>query len=826
MLYLLRTKFLRDLLIYLLVIIIVGSTMSMAAGYLADNYFGKTVSGLIGDYGEFDLLLTVNREVKSSALTQIRDILRVKLPGSSVKQGVTVAGKTNFFVQLNNKYRTREHFMAMNNYFANVTGLVGVTMMAEPRVTVRGIPRGLVDQLEKEMGSLAGVKFSYPASSTGIDLMINSSKDIDRVTAEVNKLLNKYQILEVRFPIDNGPVDAVSLGERLAVELKDKYDLRFTENLTTNEVGDQQYLINTMLEMKKFLLQYATIISVRLPEESDLHVRRDDYLIMPGPGRSGLKTGDKITPMDLKLQVISVNDQEIQALISEGNVTDIQSKEVYHYNSQDEVTAFLGNAELKSPREDLQYAANELAKILPDLDEIFADLYSMTGDALSAIEMYSDTMVQVQDVQQALEEGQNKVAELRDKLTEVDLQKIEDFVANLLTVVTSAEEVSSKMDWAREELLRIDNELGQFQGQVDVLKDQFGISETYSEQLDKASATASQLQEALRNNADGVLEKMKAYNPILKNVSSWREDLVKLQQMVVSGDLLSNDTTLVTEVFDRLLASSSSTMDYLKNIDKEKMNQQVSNFKESLERIEQSDVSAIIQQLKYVSETLPKLRDEEVTRNIKLIENYMSGQIIPGEQMQIMVPGEFNIKQSKSFVMEVVGQSTISVFDMDAGNVQPNVRGEFLRIISEVRETITALIAIVLVLLFLMLDFAGVMSVIKEVSKRKKQSLILKILNSELLIGVIFGSISLELIFRLTGGQLPYIDNYPGAILGAIMGLIIALLTEKINPVNKHEYLAGEALGFSFTEILREIVIPAGKPGILLLLNRRHLVFK
>lgn len=826
MLYLLRTKFLRDLLVYLLVIIIVGSTVSMAAGYLADNYFGKTVSGLIGDYGEFDLLLTVNREVRNSALTQIRDILRVKLPGSSVQQGVTVASNTNFFVQLNNKYRTREHFMAMNSYFANVTGLIGITMMAEPRVTVRGIPRGLVDQLEKEMNSLAGVKFSYPAGGTGIDLMLNSSKDFERVTAEVNKLLNKYQILEVRFPIDHGPVDVVSLGERLAAELKDEYDLQFAENLTTNEVGDQQYLINTMLEMKKFLLQYATIISLPPPEESDLLVQRDDYLIMPGPGRSGLKTGDKITPMDLKLQVISVDDQEIQALIFEGNVTDIQSKEVYQFNAKDEVTAFLGNAELKSPREDLQYAADELAKILPDLDGIFADLYSMTGDALGAIEMYGETILQVEDVQQALEVGQNQVAEIRSKLTQVDLNKVEEFVANLLTVITSAEEVSSKMDWARQELLRIDNELGQFQGQVDVLKDQFDISEHYSAQLDKAAATAGRLQAELRNNADGVLEKISAYNPILKNISIWREDIEKLQLMIASGDLLTDDTTAVTEVFDRLLTSSSSTMDYLKQLDQEKMNQQVASFKESLERIEQSDVSAIIQQLKYVSETLPKLRDEEVTRNIKLIEKYMSGQIIPGEQMQIMVPSRFNIKQTKSFVMEVVGQSTISVFDMDAGNVQPNIRGEFLRIISEVRETITALVAIVLVLLFLMLDFAAIMSVIKEISKRKKQSLLLKVLNSELLIGLFFGSLSLEMIFRLTNAQLPYIENYPGAILGAIMGLIIALLTERINPVNKYEYLAGEALGFSFTEILREIVIPAGKPGVLLLLNRRHLVFK
>ncbi|AZR73953.1 hypothetical protein BBF96_11460 [Anoxybacter fermentans] len=826
MLYLLRSGFSRDLIVHFLVVVLVGSAIAMAAGYMADNYFGNTVTGLIGDYGEYDLLLTVNRETRRSALAQIRDILRVKLPGSKVEQGVTIAGKTNFFVSLDDKYKTREYFMKMSSYFSNVTGLVGVTMMSEPRVTIRGVPRGLLEEFEQKLADIKGVHFTYPVGSSGIDLMLNSPKDIDYVTEEVKKFLKQYQVLEVRFPIDNGPVDVISMGEKLATELKDKYNLAFAKNLTTNEVDDQQYLVNTMLEMKKFLLQYATVITIPVSPDWDFVIHKDDYLIMPGPGRSGLKVGEDATPMDLKLQVTEVNDKEIQALIVEGNVTDIQSKGVYKLDAKGKIAAFLGEARIKSPREDLKYAADELAKVLPHLDQIFSKLYGMTGEALKALEIYNDTLAEIKEVQKILKEGQAKVEEIRNKLNQLDLSKVQNFIGQLLAIVNTAEEFASKMEWAQKEIVRIDYELGQFQGQVEILKNDFGLSESYSKELDQAVDVASKLQLALRNNTGEILKRLNEYNPILRQISDWRSDLEKLEQMVISGDLLNNNTSSVTDILDRLISGSKTTLEYLDRLDDKKMSQEIQGFKESLEKIQESDVEAIIKELNYISDTLPNLRDEEVTRAIKLIEKYMSGQIIPGEQILILVPADLNIKSIEPFVMEVVGQSTISVFSMDAGIVQPNVRGEFLRIISEVRETITAMVAVVLIMLVLMLDLSGIMSVIKELRKRKKQAFIVRIINSEVLFGMIMGSLTLELIFRLTNGQLPYIENHPGAWIGAIMGLVIALMTDRINPVDKKEYIAGEALGFNLTEILRQIVIPAGKPGILYLLNRRNLIFK
>lgn len=823
MLYLLRSGFRKDLIVHLLIVVLIGSALSMAAGYLADDYFGKTVSGLIGEYGEFDLLLTVNREVRSSALAQVRDIIRVKLPGSSVQQGVTIAGKTNYFIRLADEFKTREQFMHVDNYFSNVTGLVGVTIMAEPRITVRSIPRGLVDQFEREISAVDGVRFAYPAGSGGIDLMLDSPRDIDPVNKKVKDLLAKYQILEVRFPIDTKEMDTVALGDQLAVDLKEKYSLPFAQNISTNEMDDQQYLVNTMLEMREFLLQYATIVS--LPRTPEMDVAREDYLIMPSAGRENLKEGDEITPMDMKLQVIKVTKDTVQALIVEGNASDVQTKDVYKINSNGKIVTKLGEATITSPREDLKYAADELAKVLPDLDNIFTQLYGMTGEAITALEVYSDTLSEVKKVQGALEEGQAKVEGVKNTLTQVDLSKVQDFVSNLLAVVKSAEEVSSKMSWAEKELYRLDNELGQFQGQVDVLKKEFGVSKSYEKQLDQAVGMAGRLQQALQNNTGQILERLTQYNPVFIQIASWRADLEKLNEMVAGGSILNSNANAVTDLLDRVVSSSDTTLNYLSQLDNNKVNEQVLSFKASLEKIQQADVSAIIKELKYISDTLPNLRDEEVTRTINLIEKYMSGQIIPGQQVLILVPAKFDIKETRSFITERVGES-ISVYSMDAGLLQPNVRGEFLRILSEVRETITALIAIVLVMLVLMLDLTGVMSVVKELRKKKNQTLVMRVMNSELVFGALAGSITLHLIFTLTKGQLPYIDTYPGLILGGLIGLIVAFFADRINPVDKKEYMAGEALGFNFSEILREIIIPSGKPGILYLLNQRNLYFR
>ena len=81
------------------------------------------------------------------------------------------------------------------------------------------------------------------------------------------------------------------------------------------------------------------------------------------------------------------------------------------------------------------------------------------------------------------------------------------------------------------------------------------------------------------------------------------------------------------------------------------------------------------------------------------------------------------------------------------------------------------------------------------------------------------------LIYIAYRAQIPLVVGHV-AIVGGLLGLLIAAFSDKFSPVDIHEAMAGQALGLPHVQIMREIVIPAGRPGLMYLLNRRHQRFK
>jgi ABC-type arginine transport system permease subunit len=78
----------------------------------------------------------------------------------------------------------------------------------------------------------------------------------------------------------------------------------------------------------------------------------------------------------------------------------------------------------------------------------------------------------------------------------------------------------------------------------------------------------------------------------------------------------------------------------------------------------------------------------------------------------------------------------------------------------------------------------------------------------------------------MSGGGIPYLPWLGVPLLGASLGLIAACYAEKISPLSNAEIMAGEALGLSKDDIMREIVIPGGRPGLLQKLNSFKVKFK
>jgi ABC-type amino acid transport system permease subunit len=159
-----------------------------------------------------------------------------------------------------------------------------------------------------------------------------------------------------------------------------------------------------------------------------------------------------------------------------------------------------------------------------------------------------------------------------------------------------------------------------------------------------------------------------------------------------------------------------------------------------------------------------------------------------------------------------------------------------MTILTQVKAILAGMIALIAAILFLVLDHTAVMSVIRrnrsvnKVQAKGWRRFFQRLKNTltapECLYGMAIGATLLTAMFILAGGGIPYLPWIGVPFLGALFGLVVANNTEKISPVSIDEVTAGESLGLSFDEVMREIVIPNGRPGLLQKLNRRKMKFK
>ncbi len=75
-----KDSFTRDIAVLLLVSIFIGSILASALSLTANAYFSKALSGLVGDYGEYDIIIQVREEMKDDAPIQIHKIMNEVFP--------------------------------------------------------------------------------------------------------------------------------------------------------------------------------------------------------------------------------------------------------------------------------------------------------------------------------------------------------------------------------------------------------------------------------------------------------------------------------------------------------------------------------------------------------------------------------------------------------------------------------------------------------------------------------------------------------------------------------------------------------------------------
>jgi hypothetical protein len=303
-----RSGFGRDLVVVLLVTVVVGSLVASGLSIAADKYFTASVNHLVGDYGEYDLIVHVREENQEAFQKTFNAMLEKRIPGARVKRGPNVTGKANFFLAVSDRDKSRKTFESLGKWMSDLPGYAGQTFITEPSVVVSNVHVGVREILADELGALEGVRFVF-RDGANLVAMVDNPERAEAVYKTAQELASHHAILEVRFPIEYRPTGFEQAAMDVEKALQGMWGREAVRDVSVADQSDEMdSFIIALREMKRFLLGYATQVEVRLA--GDDGIRANDVLELT----------DRSSPKAL-MRVTSVTDSLARGYIESGDAT-------------------------------------------------------------------------------------------------------------------------------------------------------------------------------------------------------------------------------------------------------------------------------------------------------------------------------------------------------------------------------------------------------------------------------------------------------------------------------------------------------------------------
>ena len=367
-----------------------------------------------------------------------------------------------------------------------------------------------------------------------------------------------------------------------------------------------------------------------------------------------------------------------------------------------------------------------------------------------------------------------------------------DFFASLAKIEGQLKDLEQGIDLTQEGLL----ELKQITTQVDSFLDTLIINLEQLDFLFELKAILSSFGYRDSNLVNYITE----YNNFMDRLLEWQASIQE-----VKGLLAEVET--VTEVETAQLSQLNTALIEAKDV---------------FVHLEEWDFTQEIEKLVYIEEVLATISDEEAVSAFKQLDQYIKNFYGSGDELLFLLPtgsdeGDFIADFKTAYGID---KAQINYHISNWGLITPDLRGEIYRILTEVRVLLIIIVVLIITALSLIFDQSLIINFLKLIAIDQERSVLLALLYS-MLIGAIIFSSSIYLI----GLDLYYLPNYIIPLPGLLLGLIIYSKAEKLNEVKISEFKAGLALGFSYCEILQQIVIPAAKPGLLYMINQRRSYF-
>ncbi|MDF2875564.1 MAG: hypothetical protein K0R22_2247 [Sporomusa sp.] len=768
-------SFNRDLVVLVIISVAIGSFLGSLVSRAANSYFSGTISTLVGDYGEFDVIINIREEMKAEGRAQAEKILAQVYPGAKLKEGPTLTGLTSFFVGLPAEYKTKQTYEALDTTFGSVPGRSGISIMTEPRVTVKGVPEGARNIIIEQIMQIEGVLFAFRDGGS-VTVIVATLDKSAYVNDEVEKLLKQYQLIEIAFPVGSEPENPIRLGEQIAEGIRADKAVGFAESVSADTKNDEMvYLVSTMLELKRFLSAYIT--QVTITPAAGIKFTPGDVIAFQGSAPSEPVAANVPESGNVLVQITEVGgDGLAKGMITQGDGAQMANNQGYVVINNT-VGAQAGTASIHNPRQQLGNALNETAKLVGQIPGFAQDAQQMTTVASSALNSYGSSLAAIEQTLVSLEGAGATIQSATSGLANINTSGIQAQLDNSSRALGGLVGTFQVIKVINPDIATSINELTTTQQNLDNLRS--GLS-----QLDNVAANARQARSAI----------------------------------------------------DNIVANGHNTIATLRAFDVDNARQTLNSASTHLAQVQQFNTPLIATQLQVLGSAIPNLRDDEISRSIQLLDKVIAGQVSPSQRIQILTNGNISPDFVAPVIYREVGHSNLSLYKSELGVVEPDPRAEVMTILTQVKAILAGMIALIAAILFLVLDHTAIMSVIRRNRSVNKvqakgwrrffQSIKNTLTAPECLYGMAIGATLLTAMFILAGGGIPYLPWIGVPFLGALFGLIVANNTEKISPVSIDEVTAGEALGLSFDEVMREIVIPNGRPGLLQKLNRRKMKFK
>jgi hypothetical protein len=880
-----REGFGRDILVALIATVVLGAAVSGGVAGLVDTYLGRQVTGVLGDLGEYDLILHVRQDSHDAARSEISKVLSSSYAGARIKEGPTVIGRANFFISLPDELRNRAGIEGLARALGDVPGASGVTFIIEPCLSISGIEPGAFYFLMSQVERLPGVRFCFRDGSS-IAVVLESTSDIRRTSEALETLLNRYRVVEVRFPIGQELEDSVAAGQAFAEDLSSstgasasrsvtpgassraRTDAAFARDITRHGASsDLADLTATLNEMKRFLEHYAAKVAISLSSDAPLH--SGDLVFLEAPTASPGSPGEgAATRTGVVVQVTQISGGEATGLVIEGDTDTLgfkQSEETgqraqtrpptvtlnvdsyrtpsvaaYLADSDGRPRKRIGTAYVTSESKRLAHMVDESIRLLRELEAFREDAYQASISALDILGMYDTTVGRLVNVQRALETASDALGSSRDGMLgwreAAAVEKaLSDAMGAVASLRSALDKIGSFESRAKEVLSLVSstaNLLGQDTG-TSGAGDGDPLPPTVRQNVAALRAALEVAGVKVVEKARAIDDFVRRASPVAQDLADWEERLSAVAEQVsgVRALLASGRAGLV--VMD-MLNATNTVLSQLQEMDAGLMEAQVREVSEDLSSIRSVDTSSIIRELEYVKASLPNLKDDEVGRSIRLIDRYIGGEVIPGDSLQVLVDRSIDASTARKAAYQRFG-SDVRVYVSPAGIVEPGVRSEVYRILREARSTVAALVSFVFTLLVLVLDHAAIVSAIRELRRERAANgtggalarrVFARLYDAGSVYAAAMGVFILVPVFAASGAQVPGMGLIHVAAVGAVMGYLVSLESEKISPASSDEITAGLVMGLTHTRVMREIVVPASRPGIVALLNRRRVMLR